>query len=619
MAETVSLGDLLIRISGNVDGLNASAKQATTALDSMNAGGNKLVAGMTTTTAVVAGLFIGLAKTVDAALSTIVDKFVETGKTAQQLGLPVEELSKLQYAAKKAGVSTGELTEGIKDFVKAAGEVRSGIEPADRFVQSLNSIGISFKQLQTSRPTDLLLEIADRFSRMEDGVRKTRIAVDLFGRSGTEMIAFLNQGRAGITAYMDQLQATGNVLDKETTQKALKFKIAMDSIGGSFDAIMKKLTAEFLPVMETLATSFNSAIKSSEAMKLATDGLRLVFLGLANAATLAGAAIKATLESMGGMLETVRKLLAGDFKGAWDAYTNAWKQSFTTLKDGLVGVKDQWVASGLLAGGWATSVSTATEEVQKDLKALELTARQVAEQHALARKNLLESLVLTPGPTVFAIQEIERAMKAGRITLDEYTQAMDQALGNERRFQLLQLDDVMTKTSASMQEKLDALREALRRGTISWSTYGRNVREIEQQNRDQMLDTATMAASTISAVFKNNKGASIASALINTAVGITKALAQGGIWGWAQAGLIAAAGAAQVAAISSTNEDGSGGGSPSVSGQASAQQEAPQVQEQRTLFVQGFNKNEFFDGETAAGIARSLVQYQRDGGTVVIK
>lgn len=623
MADSASLGDLFVRISGNVDGLLSASKQATGALEQMSAGGGRFASGMALSAGVAAGAFLVMAKTIASALDGIINKFVETGKTAQQLGLTVEELSKLQFAARKAGISADELTMGIQDFAKQAGEVRSGIEPMDNFQLALARIGVNFQNLNNQKPTTLLLEIADRFSRMEDGVRKTRTAIDLFGRSGSELIAFLNQGKPAIQAYMAELEDLGDVLSKDTAQQALKFKMTLDSISDSFDRVLKRLVGEFLPMMDNLAQQFASAVKNTNNMSLAMDGLRVVFNVFVGAGQAVLGIIKGIVEGIGGAARLLKAIATGDWKAAMDAYRDTTTTAFSSMFEGIIdGTKTALGLSKGELGKWETQVHSSTENAKKDFKQLDLTAKQAAESQALARKNFVEALVLTPGPTVFAIQAIDRALKLGKIGLAEYTQAMDEALGNERRFQLLQLDDVMSKTSASMQEKLEALRTALRNGSISWSTYGKSVRDVENQNRDQMLETATMAASTISAVFKNNKGASIAAAIINTAVGITKALAQGGMWGWAQAALIGAAGVAQVAAISNTNEDGSGGGAANVSSSGAAAAAAPAeapAQEQRTLFVQGFNKNEFFDGETAAGIARSLVQYQKDGGTVVIK
>ena len=618
MADSVALGDLFVRISGNVEGLVQSSKQANQALESMNVGGNRLVSGMTMTTGLVAGAFLVMARSVVSALDGIIEKFVDTGKTAQQLGMTVEELSKLQFAARKAGISSNELTMAIKDFAKQAGEVRSGLEPMDNFQLALARIGISFNDLQNRKPTDLLLEISDRFSRMDDGVRKTRASLDMFGKSGSEIISFLNQGPAAIRAYMKEVEDLGDVLSKDTADQALAFKRTIDSIGDSFDRVFKRLVAEFLPVMDMLARQFADGVKNVQTMSLAMEGLRVVFNVFVGAGQAVIGAVKGIVEAIGGAARLLKAIATGDWRAAMDAYRETTTTAFTSVIEGFVGgIKTMVGANGSTLGEWKTQVHDASQNVQKDFKQLEITAKQAAEAQAEARKRFVEGLILSPGPTVFAIQAIDAALKAGRITLTEYNQAMEQALGNERRFQLTQLDETMSRVSSSMQEKLGALEEAWRRGAIGQAQYGRMVRDIEQQNRDQMMETATMAASTISAVFKNNKGASIASALINTAVGITKALAQGGIWGWAQAGLIAAAGAAQVAAISSTNEDGTGGGVANPASSAATAQEAPA--ENRTLFVQGFNKNEFFDGETTANIARNLVQYQRDGGMVVIK
>ena len=41
----------------------------------------------------------------------------------------------------------------------------------------------------------VLLQVADVFANLEDGAVKTALAVKLFGKSGMDMIPFLNRGR----------------------------------------------------------------------------------------------------------------------------------------------------------------------------------------------------------------------------------------------------------------------------------------------------------------------------------------------------------------------------------------------------------------------------------------
>ena len=70
----------------------------------------------------------------------------------------------------------------------------------------------------------------------------------------------------------------------------------------------------------------------------------------------------------------------------------------------------------------------------------------------------------------------------------------------------------------------------------------------------------------IKAFFYLEKAAAIANAIINTAQGVTKALAQGGIFGPAMAGIIMATGAAQIALITAQTIKGFVKGGPVISG-----------------------------------------------------
>jgi len=98
------------------------------------------------------------------------------------------------------------------------------------------------------------------------------------------------------------------------------------------------------------------------------------------------------------------------------------------------------------------------------------------------------------------------------------------------------------------------------------------VRKVEEENRGAITSTASLMASTLTTVFSKNKAAAIAAAIISTAVGISNAMAgppTGPPWPYnmAQAALVAASGAAQIAKISSTSMGG-GGSAPTVSGAA---------------------------------------------------
>lgn len=85
------------------------------------------------------------------------------------------------------------------------------------------------------------------------------------------------------------------------------------------------------------------------------------------------------------------------------------------------------------------------------------------------------------------------------------------------------------------------------------------LKDLKKTNKNKIKDEQSylsIAGSVSTLLFDDNKNAGRAMAFVNTAVGVTKALSA---YDYAGAAAIALAGAAQVAAISSTSKDGGGG------------------------------------------------------------
>ncbi len=623
MADTVSVGDLLVRISGDVSGLLASTKKGVAALAEMDTAGGRMAAGLRNSTLLAIGVIAGMAKAIDAAVTSSINKLEELGKTSQQIGVSVEALSRLEFAAKKAGVSADELSQAVKLFARNAGEIRSATEAPDAFVVSMRNLQVVLEAGggKVRDTTALILDLSDRFSRMPDGVEKTALALKLFGQAGASMIPLLNQGREQMAAYMAQADAMGATMSKDQTDAALKFNNTLRSISGTFDSLIKRVVGEFLPTMENLAQQFNGAIKNAQSMSLAMDGLRVVFNAFVGAGQAVIGVVKGVLEGIGGAARLLKAIATGDWKGAMDAYrettTTAFMSIFDGFKNGVTTIVGGTDTAKAAMAAWVAGTVVTAATVQEPFKALRQTVGQAAEAHQRARAEFLQGLVLGPSNTAEVIAGLQGALQRGKITFQEFSQAADEALGSKRRLSLIELDAVMSKTTATMEEKMAALQTAVRGGAISFQQYGNDVRDVERQNQQHMLDTASMAASTLTTMFRDNKVASIGAATINTAVGITKALSQQGAFGWVQAGLIAAAGAAQIAAISGASESGAGS-SPSVSS-GTAAASAPAVQEERTMRVQGFNAKEFYSGDAVRTIAQGLIEYQRDGGKVILE
>lgn len=137
-----------------------------------------------------------------------------------------------------------------------------------------------------------------------------------------------------------------------------------------------------------------------------------------------------------------------------------------------------------------------------------------------------------------------------------------------------------------------------------------------RQEQQSILDTVTATANAITAIWPKQKGAAIAAAIINTAVGVTNALKQGvPPWNFAQAALIAAAGAAQIAQIRSTSE--TGGSSTAAPTPTAAPVEAQEAGPSRSLHIQGVDPASWFSGRQVEELIRSINTEVQNGATLI--
>ncbi|MBX3333939.1 MAG: phage tail tape measure protein [Nitrospira sp.] len=150
----------------------------------------------------------------------------ELFKTSQKVGIQVEALAGLQHAAKLADVDNRQLQIGLQalsramvDSAQGAGE---GFEAFKRVGVSATDANGKLKPMQ-----DVLLELADVFSKTQDGAGKTEVAMKLLGKSGVDLIPLLNSGKAGIQELMAEAEKLGLVMSEQNAAAAEQFNDAI--------------------------------------------------------------------------------------------------------------------------------------------------------------------------------------------------------------------------------------------------------------------------------------------------------------------------------------------------------------------------------------------------------
>jgi hypothetical protein len=94
-----------------------------------------------------------------------------------------------------------------------------------------------------------LAVVADKFKNMDDGPKKVALAMQLFGRSGKELIPILNLGSKGIEQLNQKLDEYG-VRNDDAVAKGAALAESVNETKLGFMGIQNVLTSALAPVFK---------------------------------------------------------------------------------------------------------------------------------------------------------------------------------------------------------------------------------------------------------------------------------------------------------------------------------------------------------------------------------
>lgn len=231
----------------------------------------------------LAGLGVSLSVAGFAAMiKSAIDAADQLNKLSQKIGISVEALSTLRFAAQLSDVSLETLQKGIKGLSQNIAEANTGIGDG---AQVFDALGISVRNADGSMKSTeaVLLQVADVFANLEDGAVKTALAVKLFGKSGMDMIPFLNQGAAGISQLTAEAERLGLKLTTETARSAEAFNDNLTALKASSSSLGIALARDFLPELTNITNAMREAANEAGTLKALWVGLggvgNLIFNG----------------------------------------------------------------------------------------------------------------------------------------------------------------------------------------------------------------------------------------------------------------------------------------------------------------------------------------------------
>lgn len=268
---------------------------------------------------------------VGAGLFGIANSTAELGdtvaKTADKLGMGIQELQELRYAAERSGVSTQKFDSSMERFVKRLGEATTGTGAA---VDAYDQLGLSADALASMMPDEALKVVADRLQGVENQAQKTALVADLVGREGVAMVNMLRDGSKGLQQFAKDAQRTGYVMSEQAARDAEVFQDKLLDTKLSLFGLKNIIGSDLMPVISKLMSEFTGWLSENrqqvrewsamfaDRLKASVPVIRDLASGIGTVVTRVGEGVKTTADMVGGFKNLgmiIGTLIAG--KAIW--------------------------------------------------------------------------------------------------------------------------------------------------------------------------------------------------------------------------------------------------------------------------------------------------------------
>ena len=259
----------------------------------------------------------------------------------QRVGINIRDLAGYELAAQQSGTTMESIAKGIKGLGGTMSDHGKALRVAGFDAKDANG---------------LFIQMADLFSKMPDGMEKTTLATDIFGKAGMDLIPMLNMGSKGL---------------KDAAEKSAKYATEL--------AIAAPIADEFNDQMAEIG--LHSRTVGMSMLNQALPGLLAITKEMANASREGG--ILAGVMAGVGVAASLYEENVNKQKNAANKFFGA--NIYNIKKPSEGGATGSWGAStGGATGGWGEDTK-ATDKAVNDAK--EVANKIKAIRAALSKKD----------------------------------------------------------------------------------------------------------------------------------------------------------------------------------------------------------------------------------------
>lgn len=462
------LAKLLVRLEGENIKLVKSLDQATRKIDRFEKNANKTV-----------GRFRDSFKNAFAAIATYasvrtfsrfikhsVDLADAANKAAQRLGIASSALQEYGLAAQFSGSSSEELQNGLRFLNRQISDAAAGVAKATDIFKTLN-VAFTDTSGRVRKVDNVLKDIADRFSQAADDANKTNIAVQLFGRTGANLIPLLNAGAQGIDQMRQKARDLGLVMSDEAARAAEQFNDNLTVVRAQVRGLGNQITTGLLPTLNDLTgLMIDLGSNSSSAGQIIGQAFGGVLKGIAVIVLKVRAEITSLGNAIGGLAAAAALAAQGEFSRAKDIFAEMAADEAKLVKETEDQINNLFSGGFRKAGQDAASLAGVIKGSLGPIK--EETAAAASSAKALEKQiastiAALELQAATSGMSADAAKRYELQLKGASDAQLKHVESLQNQIAADKE----------------LQDSLDREAEAISKARDKWADLQVQLREVD--------------------------------------------------------------------------------------------------------------------------------------------
>ena len=175
-------------------------------------------------------------------------------KLSTRIGVSVEDLSRLEFAAERSGVSFNALATSLQRQTRGISQAAAGTGEA---VKALQELGLSAEKLKTLSPDKQFEVLADALNEVADSGDRVRLAQKFWETEGVQMLQIAEGGSEAIRALAQESDAMGRTMSGQTAKAAAQLNDQMRNISGNLEGVSNQMAQAVVPWLLEWARALN--------------------------------------------------------------------------------------------------------------------------------------------------------------------------------------------------------------------------------------------------------------------------------------------------------------------------------------------------------------------------